>query len=384
MSYLIALLCMFAIFLYARKQELPGSYFATLTLLLTVILANTGVVVAGIDALVAASLTMGAIGLATRYIDHQLTAVIEQGLITLPKPRLVSAFCTKRTHDFAVGSQNHSTLIDQINQGQWLVLEDLIGQYSAEERQGFYANLDYSAIDELAVLNFVNQYPENADGHILYGHLKLCKAKRQGLVPGEIPQESVAQTVAEAFKHFRRALRQDGNDAEALCGILLGKGFIALRNDHIESSLQKLLEIDPNHLHGVLAAGRFLINSGESANRFVAIVENSSASPEIIKVMANIVAHVEGDGHHRNVANADIIAALYAQLGKYNQLRGSLSPWQSRIAANIVAYALDSVGDAEGKNKNLSELDGQLSPYPWQSRPVNRGLVLNTMGYLAV
>ncbi len=385
MSYLIALPCLFVVYFHARRQELPGTYFAAVTLLLTVIMASSGLLVPGIDALVGTCLAMGGIGLTTRYIDQQLMVVIDEGLVVLPKPAQTSVFCTRRTHDFAVNTVTKTAAVERINSGDWRVIEDLIGRHSVVDRQGFYADLNYSEIDEIAVLNFVNRHPGSADGHILYGHIKLCKAKRQGLIPGLIPQEAVAQSVAEAFKHFRLALRSDRRDAEAICGILVAKGFIALRADHIEESLQRLLEVDPNHLHGVLAAARFLITSGDTANRFVSIVEQSQASPEIIQVLARIVAHVESSGMQRKgPVDSRVIVDLYKLLRSYKQLRCTLSPWQRRIAANIVAFAFDGIGDSEEKSRNLSEVDGQLSAYPWKSGASKQERELNSMGFLAV
>lgn len=385
MTYLVALVCMLVVFQYARKFELPGSYFATFMLLVTVIISGSGALVPGADALVAACVTMSFICACSWHLEKQFVAAIESGELRPAKASRTAMFCTRRSHDFALAPADTDPIVNKINSEDWFSVLELLEAFSAVERQGFYANLNYGGISELAVLDFVNKYPQNADAHVLYGHVKLCKAKRLGLLPGVLPDEKTAQAVSEAFKHFRLALRGNAGDVEAVCGLILAKGFIALRDDHLESSLQKLLAIEPTHLHGLLAAGFFLIDSPQSANRFVDIVERSAGQHAVVLAIARIIAHVQCIGFNdQPVTDSRVIADLYKQLQLYKSEREGLSDWQRGIANNIVAYAFEKIGDYEEKNQILSEFDGVISSYPWQCVEHNEmdGPVA-TMGSLA-
>lgn len=360
---------MLAVYFYSRKLDLPGSYFATVCLLLTVILAASGSVAAGVDALVAACLTMGILNAANWYVDRQLTIAIEAGLVEIPPAPPVNLFCTTQSHDFAVAPLESDFAIEKINAQDWAALQGSISRFTAVERQGFYANLNYGDIDPDSARSFVTNYPHSSDAHILYGHVKLCVAKSMGLVPGVIPDEDTAVAVAQAFKHFRLALRQDGEDVEALCGLILAKGFIALNNEHIESTLQKLLNLDPRHFHGLISAARFLIRAPEDANHFIDIVEHCVKGNEITVAVARVLAHVECTGlRGGGETDSRIIADLYTQLKIYKRECQSLGSWQRSIAGNVIAYAFDMIGDDDEKARQLSELNGDVSPYPWRRR----------------
>lgn len=380
MSYLVALPCMLAIYFYSRLLDLPGSYFATVSLLLTVILAASGAIVPGADAIVAACLTMGILNAANWYVDQQLTNAIKAGLVEVPPPPPVNLFCTTHSHDFAVAPGESDFVIDKINAEDWVAVQEIINGFSAVERQGFYANLNYGRIYPQAALNFVNSVPECSDAHILYGHVKLCLAKGLGLVPGVMPDEETAVAVAQAFKHFRFALRKNSEDVEALCGLILAKGFIALNDEHIESTLQKLLVLDPRHFHGLISAARFLIRTPESANHFVSMVESSVKDHEITLAVARLLAHVECAGLKAGgETDSRVIADLYTQLKIYKRERQSLGTWQRGIASNVIAYAFEMIGDTEEKARQLSELNGVVSPYPWKRKRAVDDVVFGVM-----
>ena len=359
---------MLVMYFYSRKLDLPGSYFATVSLLLTIIVASTGLVVPGADAVVALCLTMGILNAANWYIDQQLTAAIEEGLVVIPPAPPVNPFCATQMHDFAVTPKETVSSVEMINSEDWTALLDVLQSFSSTDRQGFYANLNYGDINSPAALKFVNAYPENGDAHLLYGHVKLCAAKSMGLVPGVIPDEKAAVAVAQAFKHFRLALRQDGDDVEALCGLILAKGYIALNDEHIETTLVKLLTLDPCHLHGLMSAARFLIRTPEAANRFISLVENCVQEKEIIVAIARVLAHIECAGLSSGAVDSRIIADLYMQLGVYKKQRQTLGSWQRDIATNVVAYAFEMIGDDDEKARQLTELDGVVSPYPWKRK----------------
>ncbi len=377
MSYFVALPCMLAVYFYARSLELPGSYFATVCLLLTVIVAASGSIVPGVDAIVAACLTMGILNAANWYVDQQLTKELDAGLVELAPPPPVNPFCSTQSHDFALAPADCDFVIEKINAEDWPAVQRIVNGFSAVERQGFYANLNYGSICPLAALNFVNSAAQCSDAHILFGHVKLCLAKEMGLVPGVMPDEEAAAAVALAFKHFRSALRQDGDDVEALCGLILAKGFIALNGEHIESTLQKLLALDPLHFHGLIAAGRFLIRSPAGANDFVSMVETCVKDSEVTLAVARLLAHVECASLRAGGAtDSRVIADHYAQLKIYKKDYQSLGAWQQGIASNVIAYAFEMIGDNEEKTRQLSGLNGVVSPYPWkQKRAVNEAVL---------
>jgi len=176
-SFLFILPCRFVLYFYARKLDLPGSYFATVALLLTVIISSTGWVAPGADALVAVCLTMGLINASNWYVDLQLSKDIEAGIVILPPVPPVSLFCATQSHDFAVAPKETGFVIESINEKDWPAVIELLAGFSSVERQGFYANLNYGSLCEKAALDFTVVHPDNADAHILYGHVKLCVAK---------------------------------------------------------------------------------------------------------------------------------------------------------------------------------------------------------------
>lgn len=370
---------MFAVYFYSHRLELPGSYFATVTLLLTVILAASEWIVPGADAVVALCLTMGLLNAANWFVDRQLTDAINAGLVELPPPPPVNLFCTTQSHDFAITPRDSEFLIEKINAENWLAVLELLNSFTPVERQGFYANLNYASISPDAALNFVKSYPDSSDAHILLGHVKLCVAKGMGLVPGIIPDEETAVAVAQAFKHFRLALRLNSEDVEALCGLILAKGFIALNDEHIESTLQKLLRLDPRHFHGLISAARFLIRMPDSANHFVSIVEGCVNEHEVTVAVARVLAHVECASLTGGVTDSRVVADLYAQLKIYERERQSLGSWQQGIANNVIAYAFGMIGDDAEKARQLSELNGIVSPYPWKRKNAGDNVVLGVM-----
>ena len=369
MSFLFILPGMFAMYFCARKLELPGSYFATVALLLTVILSSTGWVVPGADAVVALCLTMGLLNAATWYVDLQLSKDIQAGVVTLPPAAPVSLFCATQSHDFAVAPKETGFVIESINKKDWPAVIQLLAGFNAAERQGFYANLNYGSLSAEAVRDFTVVHPDNSDAHILYGHVKLCVAKEMGLVPGVMPDEHTAVAVARAFKHFRLALRLNAQDVEALCGLVMAKGFIALNSEHIEGTLEKLLTFDPRHFHGLISAARFLVRTPDSANRFIKIVERCAEQHQVTIAIARVMAHVEcAEFSKGSETDSRVIADLYVQLKIFKQERQSLGHWQRCIASNVIAYAFEMIGDDAEKARQLSELNGGVSPYPWKRK----------------
>ena len=103
--------------------------------------------------------------------------------------------------------------IELINNGNWQALASLFENMTTAERQGFYANLNYSAASESALQEVINSNSQDVDAHILMGHMKLCHAKRLGLQPGGTLNEPVAQAISQAFTHFNLALRIRPDDA---------------------------------------------------------------------------------------------------------------------------------------------------------------------------
>lgn len=366
MTYLVLLPCMFVVYFFARKADLSGSYFATTTVLLTVVMAASGWFVPGLDSVVALCLTMCVMSFAQWYVDKELTEAITAGLVELPKPAPANIFCATRMHDFAATPADHQKIVALINDGNWCELRKSLSELSSQERQGLYANADYSAISAERAAGFVAAHPDDIDANLFLGHLKLCEAKQHGLVPGVVPGEAAAAAVAIAFKHFRKALRLDATDTEALCGLIIAKGCIALKDEQIENNLNELLEADPGHLHGIIAAARFLIKSPDNANRFVQLVEQSEASAAMIAI-ARLVAHIECGGFNvKGTVDSSVIADLYSQLRIYRQEQTKLGQWQRAISSNIIAYAFERIGDAAEAERRLTELGGGISPYPWR------------------
>ena len=139
-------------------------------------------------------------------------------------------------------------------------------------------------------------------------------------------------------------MRLDPSDTEALCGLIIAKGCIALKDEQIENSLNELLEADPGHLHGMMAAARFLIKSPDNANRFVQLVEKSKASATMVAI-ARLVAHIECGGFNaQGTVDSRVIADLYSQLRVYRQGQQKLGQWQRAISGNIIAYAFERIG----------------------------------------
>ncbi len=366
MTYLVLLPCMFAVYYFARSADLSGSYFAVTATLLTVVMASTGWFVPGVDSLVATCLTMCVMSFAQWYVDKELTNAINAGWVELPAPAPINIFCTTQTHDFAAMPSDFCKIVEHINSRSWVQVRELFNQMSSLERQGLYANLDYSAVSTESALAFVADDSKDINANLILGHLKLCEAKQMGLVPGVIPAESAAEAVAIAFKHFRIALRLDPADTEALCGLIIAKGCIALKDEQIENSLNELLQADPGHLHGMMAAARFLIKTPEKANRFVQLVEQSDASAAMIAI-ARLIAHIECGGFNgKNAVDSRVIADLYSQLRVYRKEQQKLGQWQQAISGNIIAYAFQRIGDVAEAERRLSELGGSISPYPWR------------------
>ena len=380
MSYLVLLPCMLAVYLWAGKRDLSGGYLATVNLLLTVILSGTHWFVSGVDTLVATCLTMVLAHVAHWYIEREFTKAIEGGVV---EPRAQSAtmrFCSTTNHDFAIASSDFSTPVDLINSKCVDAVVAYFAALDAEHRQGLYASIDYSCLSADAVKAFVDAYPANIDANVLYGHVKICEAKQRGLVPGVLPVESAAAALAVAFKHFRIAQRLDPNDAESLCGLIITKGCVALKDEQIESSLKELLRVNALHIHGVLSAARFLIKSPEKANRFIEFVGRHS-DEELTTAIAGLVAHIEcGSVVSQPQISSTVIADMYRQLRIYRRGQHLLGGWQRAICNNVIAFAFERIGDQEEASRRLEELHGMSSPYPWR-RPNWSSGTLATMTF---
>ncbi len=377
MSFLIAIPCITAVYLMVGKLGLSRVGFATLGLLLTVAFAGYGLFVPGVDAVIAACITMAMANLCAWFIDAYLMEEVseeelKQELAVLTTKQRMGSFCSRLTHDFAVCPQDSVFAVGLINNNDWSTLATAIENMTASERQGFYANLNYSSISERALQEVINEHPKDADAHVLMGHVKLCLAKRLGLKPGARFEEPVALAIRQAFKHFNLALRVYPNDAEALCGLLMAKGFTGLSDEHVMNSLEQLLQAEPGHLHGVIAAARFLVLSTRQANEFVTLVETSvDGRSESTVAIARIIAHIECMGLVENgVNNSQVIADVYKQLSSYKKDADSLGKWQRGMSDNVVAYMLQLIGDAKESKHYLDRINGLVSPYPWQINSV--------------
>jgi len=355
---------MLAVFALTGRLGLSRSAFAAIALLITVVFVEYRWFAPGVDAVIASCLTMALANLTAWFTD---TYLMEEVAAPEPEPRARN-FCSKITHDYAVSPRDSVFAIAHINNGEWSQLSTTLRSMSAVERQGFYANLNYSSVSERALQAIINAHPAETDAHILMGHVKLCLAKRLGLKPGEHLDESVARAIAQAFRHFNLALRIQPDDAEALCGLLMAKGFTGLRAEHILQSLDKLLKADPDHLHGVIAAARFLVLNTRQANEFVALTEAAVAGrSEATVAIAKIIAHIECMASVDNgVNNSQVVADIYKQLRCYKRQTDSLGTWQRGISDNVVAYMLQLIGDKEESKHYLHQIEGFVSPYPWQ------------------
>ena len=360
----------------------------------------------GADAMLATCISMSAFYLAKYHWGPapQRAAVEEAPLATTAaKP-----FCAQRTHDFAVQTADTEFAVSLLQAEQWEELATALAALSNEERQGFYANFDYGRLTHVSsgvaactdtitdtegsadtkkyyepaagscLIKFTNAQPYSADAHVLYGHYQLCEAKRLGLRPGSISNAGSASALAVAFRHFRLALRLEPDNPEALCGLILAKGFTGLSDEHIEQSLQRLLTVDALHFHGLVAAACFLVNSTAGANRFVSVVERTVGSNNATAAFARIVAHVEcmmAGGKTKPSLDSGTIADLHAQLRIYHNESESLGAWQQGICNNIAAFAFEIIGDNRERALYLEKVQGLLSPYPWQrsagATPVN-------------
>jgi len=358
-----------------RRAGVSPSAFAVLCLLFTVFLAKHQWFAPGADAVIAGCFTMA---VANIFSWCAITFLVEddadESVHKAPKRKSTSAeFCSKITHDYAVSPQESVFAITHINSDRWTVLRDELKAMSAAERQGFYANLNYSSISERALQEVINNHPDDADAHVLMGHVKLCFVKRLGLKPAGKLNEPMALAIGQAFRHFNLALRIKVDDAEALCGLIMAKGFTGMSGEHILYSLDALLQADPEHLHGVIAAARFLVLSTSDANEFVALIESAvDGRSDATVAIAKIIAHIECMGLVENGSNNSIVIAdIYKQLQCYKRETDSLGTWQKGIADNIVAYVLQLIGDKEELRQYLKQIDGLVSPYPWRSNSVS-------------
>ncbi len=380
MSYLILFPCLAVVYLMVGRLDLTKSVFVLLALLLTVSFAAFQWFVPGIDVIIATSLTMALANFLAWFIDAYASPDVEQDL--QPVPKEVGPFCSRQTHDYAVAPREAVFAIDLINSGDWQALASRFETMATAERQGFYANLNYSATSESAVQEVINSNSQDVDAHIIMGHLKLCHAKRLGLQPGGKLNEPVTLAISQAFMHFNLALRIKPDDAEALCGLLIAKGFTGLSAEHMLTSLKQLLEQDPEHLHGVISAAKFLVLSPAQANEFISVVESAvDGRAEATVAIARIITHIEcmewvggnEEGTQSTiVSNSQVVADLYQQLRCYQRENGALGRWQKGISNNVIAYMLQLIGDKEELKVYLEKIEGSVSPYPWQSNQAVR------------
>lgn len=373
MSYLVVIPCIAVVCVLVARLELRVSTFALLTLLLITAFASLQWFTPGVDVLIASSLSMAVANLSAWFIDTYATKD-EPTVDAAPRYR---RFCSLVTHDYAVSPGDSVFAISLINSGAWQTLQAKLVAMTDAERQGFFANLNYSSVSERALQAAINDNPKDADSHILMGHVKLCLAKRLGLQPGSTLNEPVASAIAQAFKHFNLALRINPNDSEALCGLIMAKGFSGLGAEHLLNSLTQLLKHDPQHFHGVIAAARFLVVSTPRANEFIATVESAvEGRSEVTVAIAKIITHIECMGFvdgkvSIGASNSQVVADLYRQLRSYQQQGDALGRWQKGIADNIVAYMLQLIDDKKELNRYLKKIDGSVSPYPWQSNTIS-------------
>ena len=374
MSYLIAIPCMIAVYLMVGRLGLSRVGFVGLSILITVALAEYQWFVPGVDAFISACLTMAIANASAWFIDTFLMEDVTQEALTqqLVESKRERSFCSRSTHDYAVCPDDSAAVVQLINNGKWQEVATSIDDLCPAERQGFYASLDYSCINEKALQESINAQPRDVDAHVLMGHVKLCQAKRLGLNPGAKFDEPVAVAIADAFRHFNLALRSTPEDPEALCGLLMAKGFAGLGAGHIRQSLERLLNADPTHLHGVVAAARFLVLSASQANDFVTLVENAVAGrSDATLAIAKIIAHAECMAFiESGVNDSQIVADVYKQLHCYKRETDKLGRWQRDISNNVIAYVMQLIGDKEEASEYMEKIHGTMSPYPWQSNSV--------------
>jgi len=367
---------MLVVYLLVARLQLSKVSFAIACLLLAVAFANLQWFTPGVDAVIAASICMAIANFYAWLIDWASEEDAHGAKIqTLPLPGsqqeivIKKTFCSNQTHDFAVCPKETIYAVALLNDREWTALKQTIDGFSVVDRQGFYANLDYASIDVGALQDLINKHAHDVDGHILMGHVKLCLAKRQGLTPGGKLVEPVAANITDAFRHFNSALRINSEDPEALCGLLMAKGFTGLGSEHILKSLEQLLAVEPAHFHGVIAAARFLVSSTDDANNFVSTVERMVADgDDAVLPIARIMAHLECIRFVSNGANnAAIVADIYRQLRSYKNQVQELGSWQQNISNNLIAYTMQVIGDKEEMRNYLSQINGLVSPYPWKS-----------------
>ncbi len=387
MNYLVAIPCIAVVCLLVDRLDLRKTSFALFAILLCTVFAALQWFTPGIDVLIASCLTMAVANFSAWFINAYATEdEAMQVHSNESAPQRVRRFCSRLSHDFAVSPRDAVFAINLIKSGGWEDLSAKLGAMTPAERQGFFANLNYSAVSERALQSIINANPKDADSHILMGHVKLCLAKRLGLQLGGILDEQVAKTMAQAFKHFNAALRLKPNDQEALCGLLMAKGFTGLSDEHLFSSLALLLQNDPRHLHGVMAAARFLVLSPSKANQFVSVIETAvDGRCDATVAIAKIITHVECLGFSDMSSGIDssqslVVADLYKQLRNYQKDNHELGSWQRGIADNVIAYMLQLLGDKEELNQYLQKIEGSVSPYPWQRNTVSEAAVLHTSG----
>lgn len=376
MSYLVAIPCVAIVCLVVDSLELRRSSFALFAILLTTVFAVFRWFTPGVDVIIASCLTMAMANFCAWFINAYATEDEAHDSDLESAQGRVRRFCSRLTHDYAVSPRDSLFAINLIKSGGWEVLRDKLAAMTPVERQGFFANLNYSSVSERALQEIINANPKDADCHILMGHVKLCLAKRQGLQPGSVLDESVAQTMAQAFKHFNSALRLKPDEPEAHCGLLMAKGFTGLSTRHMFNSLSLLLQHDPHHLHGVIASARFLVLSPSLASEFVSVVETAvDGRCDATVAIAKIITHIEcmgftDIGSDIGTARAQIVADVYQQLRSYQKENHKLGSWQKGIANNVIAYILQLLGDKEQLNQYLQKIEGSVSPYPWQSNTV--------------
>lgn len=364
MSYLLLLPCMLGVYYQARKHDLSGSYFATIAMLMTVVLSHSEFFTAGVDTLVATCFTMCVISVAIWYVDKEFSNAISTGLVEIPSAPKTTCFYSKTNHDFAVDNDDFEIPISLFQSKDWPALSLYFSELSAKQRQGMYASVAYGKVSEETALEFLEYNQLCPDAHIFYAHLKICEAKKEGLIPGVMPGEAAAAALAVAFKHLGIARRIKPDDAESLCGLLICKGCVALRDEQIEAGLVDLLNIDTQHIHGVMSAARFLIRSPAQGDRFVGLVE-SYVDSDLLSAVARLVAYVES-GVSSTEISSSATADMYRQLQIYRRQRDGMGSWQKAICNNVFAFAFEQIGDSDEAQRRLQELNGKSSAYPWR------------------
>lgn len=371
MSYLVVVPCLLAVHVFARHSQLPTAIFYAVFVGFWGLLYGGQLVIPGAEALVAMCLTFACVLTAERYLDS-LDEFSEATDVAATSAVPQDWFCSRLTHDFSALPEQSTFAVALINTREFGTLLARLKSFTTAQRQGFYASLNYSSVSERSVSKLIKQYPASVDARVLMGHLQLCKAKRLGLQQGQLNDEHCAATIANALRHFREALEMDATDAEACCGILIGKVYLGLGRRQVERSLVATLERDSGHFHAVLTAGRQLIVDGDSANRFVETVTAAVAdrNPTGTTVaLAGLIAHIEcrmifgsGDG----LSEAGAAQDLHSLYHCFETHRAELGDWQWQMAANLHAAALQQMGFSKQAAQVLGTMAGRASPYPWQ------------------